>query len=250
MTLIILFKYDRKLNWKKIFMSESSILTNFGPMRYIVSSIVIFCCLTLPLSVIWARDFTQIQAKPIIGNSINQTNSAILLKLYLSNTNNNNYNYNNNNNNNQAKFNPVVDQSGHPKNIDKLKKETSIKKQVKRENKEKLDILDSMKISSELTINYFEIHILIFYISVISCIAFIQLYFYFKLIAMIIAIVIYVIGFHLLKIYDDMSTYTNFSQTILRLQTMINISFYVLFLHIINRRVCYSFIIKSVAMSI
>jgi hypothetical protein len=95
-----------------------------------------------------------------------------------------------------------------------------------------------------LTYYYFELHVLLFHIAILSCSTFIQLYFYFKLSMMIIAIMIYAIGFNIHNIYECLNEIMHFNLPFLKLEIMVQIIFFVLFLHLIDRRVFLNIFIK------
>jgi hypothetical protein len=96
-----------------------------------------------------------------------------------------------------------------------------------------------------LTYYYFELHVLLFHIAILACSTFIQLYFYFKLGMMLIGILIYIIGFHLHGIYECLfatiyaseSLAKNENLIFLKIELILQLVFYVIFLHIIDRRV-------------
>ena len=96
-----------------------------------------------------------------------------------------------------------------------------------------------------LTYYYFELHVLLFHIAILSCSTFIQFYFYFKLGMMLIGILIYIIGFHLHGIYECLfatiyaseSLAKNENLIFLKIELILQLVFYVIFLHIIDRRV-------------
>ena len=90
--------------------------------------------------------------------------------------------------------------------------------------------------SSIIYNNYFDIHILIFYIAILSCSAFIQLYFYYKLVIMIIAVIIFIIGFHIQTINHGLNNLIE-NTAGFNAEIIIKLIFYVLFLHMVNRRV-------------
>ena len=94
-----------------------------------------------------------------------------------------------------------------------------------------------------LTYYYFELHVLLFHIAILSCSTFIQMYFYYKLAMMLIGILIYIIGFHLHGIYECLfaTIYESPAENeiiFLKTELILQLVFYVIFLHIIDRRVC------------
>ena len=92
--------------------------------------------------------------------------------------------------------------------------------------------------NNSLVLDYFDTQILIFYIAILSCSSFIQLYFYYKLFIMIIALIIFIIGFHVHKINGGLSILTNLEKIDgFMAEIIIKLIFYVIFLHIVNRRV-------------
>lgn len=84
---------------------------------------------------------------------------------------------------------------------------------------------------------YFEIHVLLFHIAIISCSSFVQLYLYFKLLMMLIGISIYLVGFQLQKSNQLMANSVQVSHLFLFAELLIQLFFFVLFLHLIDRRV-------------
>jgi hypothetical protein len=92
--------------------------------------------------------------------------------------------------------------------------------------------------NSSLIYNFFELHVLLFHIAVLSCASFIQLYFYYKLVLMFLAVLIYLIGFYIYKIYECLAESMLINQPFLRTELALEMLFYVIFLHLIDRRVC------------
>lgn len=83
----------------------------------------------------------------------------------------------------------------------------------------------------------FELNLLLFNLSILSCCSFIQLYFYSKLSMMLIGILIYIIGFNTQEIFECLGQSIHSVQPLLKFELTIQMIFYVIFLHIIDRRV-------------
>lgn len=88
---------------------------------------------------------------------------------------------------------------------------------------------------------FFELHVLLFHIAILSCSSFIQLYFYFKLFMMCLAILIYIVGLHWHNIYECLAESIKLQTNLpfLKMEIIIQMFFYVIFLHMIDRRVSY-----------
>ncbi len=117
-----------------------------------------------------------------------------------------------------------------------------IKRSIIDENKDNENSITSttetdLSPNLSLTYYYFELHVLLFHIAILSCSTFIQLYFYFKLTMMIIAIIVYAIGFNIHNIYECLNEIMHFNLPFLKLEIMIQLIFFVLFLHLVDRRV-------------
>ena len=97
--------------------------------------------------------------------------------------------------------------------------------------------------STSIILDYFDIHILIFYIAILSCSAFIQLYFYYKLFIMIIAIAVFIIGFYIHRITDNLNEILEKNVFFFKAEIIIKLIFYVIFLHIVNRQVNITFVL-------
>lgn len=97
-------------------------------------------------------------------------------------------------------------------------------------------------ITPQLGYHFFELNLLLFNLSILSCCAFIQLYFYSKLAMMLIGILIYIIGFNTQEIYECLGQSIHSVQPLLKIELLIQMIFYVIFLHIVDRRVIKLFI--------
>lgn len=84
---------------------------------------------------------------------------------------------------------------------------------------------------------YFEIYVLLFHIAILSCSSFVQLYFYFKLLMMFIGISIYLVGFQMQKSYQLLADTFNTTHLFLFGELFIQLFFFVLFLHLVDRRI-------------
>jgi hypothetical protein len=93
--------------------------------------------------------------------------------------------------------------------------------------------------STTVTFYHFELHVLMFLITILSCSSFIHMYFYSKLALMLLALVVYAVGFHLNRIYECLaeSIEEQVRLSFLKAQIFIQMFFYVMFLHLIDRRV-------------
>lgn len=92
-------------------------------------------------------------------------------------------------------------------------------------------------ITPQLGYHFFELNLLLFNLSILSCSSFIQLYFYSKLGMMLIGILIYIIGFNTQEIYECLGQSIHAVQPLLKIELLIQMIFYVIFLHIVDRRV-------------
>ncbi len=90
---------------------------------------------------------------------------------------------------------------------------------------------------SKISFHYFEINVLLYHIAILSCSSFIQIYFYFKLLMMIIGIIIYLIGFQMQNSYQIVADSLNTPDLFLFAELFVQLFFFVLFLHLIDRRV-------------
>ena len=106
--------------------------------------------------------------------------------------------------------------------------------------------------SCSLTYYYFELHILLFQIALLACSSFIQLYFVFKLAMMAIAVLVYMLAIGMHNIYESLAesmldTAVDASSglgssniasiLLLKIEIFLQIFFFVVFLHLIDRRV-------------
>lgn len=91
--------------------------------------------------------------------------------------------------------------------------------------------------TSQLTYYFFELHVLLFHLSILSCSSFIQIYFYSKLTMMVVGIAVYIIGFNMHKIYECLAESMQFNLPFLKAELLLQMFFYVIFLHLIDRRV-------------
>ena len=84
---------------------------------------------------------------------------------------------------------------------------------------------------------YFELHFLIFYIAILSCSSFIQLYFYFKLVMMFVVICVYVLSFNMQMVYECLDRSSLITDLSIKTELILNMLFFIIFLHLIDRRV-------------
>ncbi len=87
------------------------------------------------------------------------------------------------------------------------------------------------------TTYYFELHVLMFYIAILSCSSFIQLYFYFKLFMMSLAICVYIFCFNLQSVQGCLAKSSVLNNPFLKIELVLKMIFFVVFLHLIDRRV-------------
>lgn len=95
-----------------------------------------------------------------------------------------------------------------------------------------------------LTYYFFELHIWLFYLSILSCSCFIQLYFHFKLVMMIVSLCIYFMALSFNKIYECLYESMGFNLTFLKAELIIQMVFFIGFLHLIDRRVQFVFLLS------
>ena len=97
----------------------------------------------------------------------------------------------------------------------------------------------TMSSSMPLTYYFFELHIWLFYLSILSCSCFIQLYFHFKLIMMVLSVCIYLMALSFNKIYECLHESMDFGWSLpfLKAELLIQMVFFIGFLHLIDRRV-------------
>lgn len=100
---------------------------------------------------------------------------------------------------------------------------------------------DSCQNSTSTTAFYFELHILMFYIAVMSCSSFIQLYFYFKLFMMCAAVCMYVVSFNLHSASGCLIRSSLLNNPFLKTEMVLKMIFFVVFLHLIDRRVSWKY---------
>jgi hypothetical protein len=98
-------------------------------------------------------------------------------------------------------------------------------------------LTDNKSNKEHVSFYYFEIHVLLYHISILACSSFVQLYFYFKLLMMIVGISIYLIGFQMQKSYQAVADSMDTTHFFLFAELFIQLFFFVLFLHLIDRRV-------------
>lgn len=95
--------------------------------------------------------------------------------------------------------------------------------------------------ASTTTLSYyhFELHVLVFLITILSCSSFMNMYFYSKLVLMLAALAVYLVGFNLNNIYECLadSIEEQIRLSLLKAQIIIQMFFFIVFLHLIDRRV-------------
>jgi hypothetical protein len=267
--ILLLLKYGRN---KSALNAQTSLVSNFSSLRYSLSILAILMCLILPWTVEWVpkstNDYTtnnQIETttlplsntgiysqswfdstskfslkneRQIIRNDfyiyIGGTGQRHHSKIRKNSTSLNNQSLIKNNINNISNLEYYYYHSNEF--IEKIKR--SILDENENENSLETNTIDTdLSPNLSLTYYYFELHVLLFHIAILSCSTFIQLYFYFKLAMMIIAIIIYAVGFNIHNIYECLNEIMHFNLPFLKLEIVVQIIFFVLFLHIIDRRV-------------
>ena len=84
--------------------------------------------------------------------------------------------------------------------------------------------------------NHLEIRMLLYFVGILSATSFIQLYFYYKTMAMIGALILYIFTFlinHKVYATDD------FIYLMFKIETLVQMFFFIILLHIIDRRVSF-----------
>lgn len=97
------------------------------------------------------------------------------------------------------------------------------------------DSLESCHNTTSCT--YFELHFLMFYIAILSCSSFIQLYFYFKLFMMFLVICVYILSFNMQMVYECLNRSSIITDLSIKTELILNMLFFIIFLHLIDRRV-------------
>ena len=104
-------------------------------------------------------------------------------------------------------------------------------------NNTNLFVEPTMLNSTSNDLFYFELHVLLFYIAILSCSSFIQLYFYFKLAMMAVAFCIYIISFDFQIMYECLYRHMYATKPYLKIEFLLQMLFFIIFLHLIDRRV-------------
>ncbi len=237
-------------------------MSKFVYLRYTLSALAILCCLILPWTVEWVPNTQNTHSNYDQFNSIDKATKSPISLNHIKN-----YAVTKANSDFQIYFGETYLSR---KNLANRQKNWS---RVKRDNKQSRDLShlggkhfqqnkynevssgSFVKKSPKLSSNYteyilkqnnsttsikfynLELHILLFHIAILSCSSFIQLYFYFKLLVMSFAVIIYVIGFNYQRIYDDLASAINLNVTLLQIELVLQMLFYVTLLHLIDRRV-------------
>ena len=211
------YKFGR--SFKIADMSSPSVMSKFLYIRYMISIMAILCCLLLPWTVKWVPDSPSRDSFSHLNFIIRETTTkSPILASHIKN-----YAYTKANSDFQIYYGDTyIAASNHrKKNNSRLNARRTFlrnadNKHVIYNHKAKLfnrflvkpfraneDLLPSANLteysfknenSNSLKIYYFELHLLIFNIAILSCSSFIQLYFYFKLLMMFSAIIIYIVG--------------------------------------------------------
>ena len=249
-------------------------MSNFPSLRYIISFLAILTCLFLPLTVEWIPNDSSLLSYQTTNQFANDSayivkqlsNSGDLLKRvddadsgqnYLANT------YENGGNDYDGDDEGGFEHQGSAFDLSARRRRQSVlkspKKSLSNKNKSSLSRISDTELSSildddlrrtcdgktnssssSIAFYYFELHVLLFHLAILSCSSFIQLYFYYKLAMMLIAVVIYIVGFNMHKVYECLAESMHMSKGVLpllRAEIIISLFFYVIFLHLIDRRV-------------
>jgi hypothetical protein len=240
-------------------------MSNFRFLRYIASLIAILCCLTLPLTVDWVPSTTRVNntlthvrsmhPSPKVSLDFNKNeeidNDLVINQLNEDAQSNTNYlGQAENTNRKRSKlrldarstnnFYPSLMLSASPYANSGIIKALSLDSSSNSHSHTLYgNIPEACKTDSNSTLiyNFFELHVLLFHIAVLSCASFIQLYFYYKLVLMFLAVMIYLIGFYMYNIYECLAESMLINQPFLRTELALEMLFYVIFLHLIDRRV-------------
>lgn len=93
---------------------------------------------------------------------------------------------------------------------------------------------------TQATFYYFELHELMFYIAILSCSSFIQLYFYFKFCMMLLVLSAYVASFQLHSSSGCLAKSSILTDPFLKTEVIVKMIFFVIFNHLIDRRVSFN----------
>jgi hypothetical protein len=200
------------------YMQQSgSLMANYRFLRNLVATAGILCCFLLPLTLNWI---------PSVGSGFSL-----------------NSNLTNVSNRSSGSFNVhSYDQdylSFLPSNNESLLNTNTNSNSENDNNRNRMISLQTPCDKSNIFVVYhnFHLHILLFYIAILACSCFIQLYFYYKFIIMFVGILIYVIGLQFHRIYDCLAETMVINQQLLFTEIVVQMFFYIIFLHLIDRRV-------------
>ncbi|RNA40559.1 adenylate cyclase type 2 [Brachionus plicatilis] len=213
-------------------MKSFSIMSKSTFLQYIFSVTTILLCLALPWTVVWTPKFgnQQISANQLALSALGSTKST-----YISHDSNlidilpstsTGYRI-------VGEFSTLINSK-----FDRSFK-TGTTAVLKPWTELQFDYSISCKtaITPQLGYHFFELNLLLFNLSILSCCSFIQLYFYSKLAMMLIGILIYIIGFNTQEIYECLGQSIHSVQPLLKIELLIQMIFYVIFLHLVDRRV-------------
>jgi hypothetical protein len=212
-------------------------MSNVSSLRYVASLIAIVCCLILPWTVQWVSKSNmgyagsgagasvgQMKAPPFLLNLIQEKPSPSDLSPYIIKSSQgaasrrNNYWPNGTIKSNAPQFGRNAAPLAASQDLD-------------------LQNLCKKNSTSTLTYYFFEMHILLFYLSILSCSCFIQMYFYYKLLMMLLSLVIYIVALNYNKIFECLAQTMEFNLPFLKAEIIIQSVFFIIFLHLIDRRV-------------
>ena len=243
------FKYGRSFNTAND--TSASIMSKYIYLRYMFTSIAILCCLVLPWTVIWIPNtsqssYHQVNAVLKVTTSRHPIHNSPIRNFASTKANADFQIYYGDSYFTKRKKNRTHEKV-YPKLLSNSKYlasygEASSKlfdsimtKRAVATNKS--DLMFTHRTTPSLSNYYFELHILLFHIAILSCASFIQLYFYFKLTMMFIAILIYIIGLNYQRIYEGLAEPVVINLSFFKAELVLQMFFYVIFLHLIDRRV-------------
>lgn len=234
-------------------------MSNVSSLRYIASVISILCCLILPWTVQWVS-IESVQMPNPKYTSIYNTNPVAAAQLRNKQPpvpNNMNrqlfllYNENKPNLKEYQLFRNDIIPSTRSSLANVYAQPNRTKRAQTRPSRfltttikiKQLDLKQVCKKSNSttnptsLTYYFFELHVLLFYLSILSCSCFIQLYFHFKLVMMSASVCIYLLALNFNKIYECLRESIEFNLPLLKAELLIQMMFFIVFLHLIDRRV-------------
>lgn len=223
-------------------------MANVSSLRYFASIISIVCCIMLPWTVLWVSN-SNMGVNSITTLAMHQTSSSSLSSsvkvVHTSQPPINKKPVRHLIDKNlllvgdahqQTTKNAPFDHSN--KTTLKFSTTTSRRRIVTTSYpRDDLKFLCTKNSTSSLTYYFFEMHILVFYLSILSCGCFIQMYFHYKLVMMLASLIIYIIASNLNRIFECLAETMEFNLPFLKAELIIQSIFFIMFLHLIDRRV-------------